>query len=241
MPRISLVVPAYNEAAYLPALLASVDVARQRYAYRADEVEVIVADNASTDTTAAVASRSGARVVRVERRSIAAARNGGARAAAGPILAFVDADSTIHPATFDAIERTLGNDVIAGVTGVRMSRTSLGIAASTFVIDSISRLNRLGTGVVFCRHADWLAVGGYDETRKYGEDAHFLLALKRLGRSRGQRIAYARNVRTISSARKFDRHGDWHVFTTAAKSLAWMATDRAKLDRFVERYWYDDR
>ena len=71
MPRISLVVPAYNEAVYLPALLASVGVARQRYAHGAHELEVIVADNASTDTTAAVAGRWGARVVNVERSTVA--------------------------------------------------------------------------------------------------------------------------------------------------------------------------
>ena len=45
-PAISLIVPAYNESDYLAALLASVDVARHRYAHGADAVEVIVTDNA---------------------------------------------------------------------------------------------------------------------------------------------------------------------------------------------------
>jgi len=47
-PRISLVIPAYNEEKYLPRLLDSVDAARARFAGRGD-VEVIVADNVSTD------------------------------------------------------------------------------------------------------------------------------------------------------------------------------------------------
>jgi glycosyltransferase involved in cell wall biosynthesis len=241
MIRISLVVPAYNEERYLPTLLASVAAARRRYAHGAGAFEVIVADNASTDATAAIARAAGCRVVHVAARSIAAARNGGASAASGAIVAFVDADSRIHPDTFDAIERTLGPDVVVGVTGVRMSRRSPGIAASTFVIDNVSRLTGVGTGVVFCRRADWLAVGGYDETRLYGEDVRFLFALKRLGRARGQHLARARGVVTVSSARKFDRHGDWHVFTTTIKSAAWYVADRKALDRFVRRYWYEDR
>ncbi len=50
--RISLVIPAWNEERYLPRLLDSVDAARARYRGGADRIEVIVADNASTDRTA---------------------------------------------------------------------------------------------------------------------------------------------------------------------------------------------
>jgi glycosyltransferase involved in cell wall biosynthesis len=59
-PAISLVIPCYNEAALLPRLLASVDVARRAFSADPDAVEVIVADNDSTDGTAAVASTSSA-------------------------------------------------------------------------------------------------------------------------------------------------------------------------------------
>jgi glycosyltransferase involved in cell wall biosynthesis len=242
MPRISLVVPAYNEAQLLPALLASVDAARGRYEHGRDAVEVIVADNQSTDATAAIAREAGCRVVPVLRRSIAATRNGGAREATAGIVAFVDADSTIAEGTFDVIDRTLArSDVVVGVTGVRMSRKSAGIAVSTCLIDSVSRVTGVGTGVVFCRHADWHAVGGYDETRLAGEDVAFLFALKRLGRARGQRLVRTPSIRATSSARKFDRFGDWHLFTTAVRGAAWLVTDPRKLDRFVRRYWYEDR
>ena len=82
-PRISLVVPAYNEAVLLPALLETVARARARHSRGADAIEIVVADNASTDDTARIARDAGCRVVHVEKRSIAAARNGGARAARG--------------------------------------------------------------------------------------------------------------------------------------------------------------
>ena len=106
-PRISLIIPARNESLWLPSLLDSVDVATARYCRGPGAVEVIVADNVSTDETAEIARSRGCRVVSVEKRVIGAVRNGGARAAAGEIFAFVDADSRIHPATFDVIDRCL--------------------------------------------------------------------------------------------------------------------------------------
>ena len=53
-PRISLVIPAYNEERLLPRLLDTVDAARRRFA---GAVEVIVADNMSSDGTASAAAR----------------------------------------------------------------------------------------------------------------------------------------------------------------------------------------
>ena len=79
MIEISLIIPAHNETKLLPRLLATVDEARRRFVGGADAVEVMVADNASTDGTSKVAAAGGCVVVLVAKRLIAAARNGGAR------------------------------------------------------------------------------------------------------------------------------------------------------------------
>ncbi|MBL8245318.1 MAG: glycosyltransferase, partial [Rhodanobacteraceae bacterium] len=90
---------------------------------RAGAIEVIVADNASSDATAQVAQARGARVTRVDQRVIAAARNGGAALARGEILAFGDADSRIHPDTFVAVVAAMANPrTLGGATGVTMER-----------------------------------------------------------------------------------------------------------------------
>jgi len=236
--RFSLVVPAYNEERYLPRLLESVDAARRAYAGGPSEVETIVADNASTDATAAIARERGGRVARVEKRAIASARNGGAAIASGEVLCFVDADSRLHPATFDRIDAVLQPHVIGGATGVRPERWSAGFAATWALFIPFVWMTRMDTGVVFCRRADFEAVGGYDERLLFGEDVDFLLRLRRLGRSRGQRLTRMGGAKAIASLRKFEEHGEWHYLTLMPRvAVGWLLrreTGRA----FAERYWY---
>lgn len=239
-PRFSLVIPAYNEEKYLPRLLESIGSARRAYSRGADAVEVIVADNSSTDATAAVAARHGAAVTRVEKRVIAAARNGGARIARGEFLAFVDADTvSVHPGTFDAIEQLLETGrYVGGATGVGLERWSVGLAVMYAMFTPLAWLTRLDTGVVFCRRADYEAVGGYDETRPVAEDVAFLMALRRLGRTRGQRLIRARSTKAVASTRKFDHHGDWHYFTIMPRVAFNVLLGRAGIRDAIFNYWY---
>jgi glycosyltransferase involved in cell wall biosynthesis len=237
-PRFSLVVPAYNEEVALPRLLDSVDAAREVYSGGADAIEVVVADNASTDSTAAIAASRGCRIAAVEKRVIAAARNGGAALARGEILAFVDADTRIHPRTFEALDRMLaGGRVVAGATGIRPERWSLGFAVTWALVVPAVVLLRMDTGVVCCRRADFLAVGGYDESLLFAEDVDFLLRMRRLGRPRGQRLGRARGAKAIASMRKFDQHGEWHYFKLLPRGAIALLTGRGVRD-FAEGYWY---
>lgn len=58
---LSLVIPAHNESVLLPRLLDTVDVARGCFRGGASAIEVIVADNASTDDTAEIGRGRGCR------------------------------------------------------------------------------------------------------------------------------------------------------------------------------------
>jgi len=236
LPRYSLIIPAYNEERLLGRLLDSVDAARATYG-GGDAVEVIVADNASTDRTAVIAAMRGCRVIAVEKRVIAAARNAGARAARGEFLAFVDADAQVHPDTFVEIDRALADPrVVAGATGARLERWSIGIAFTYAMIVPIVLVTGMDTGVTFCRKEDFEAIGGYDESRLVAEDVAFLWALRRFGQTRGQRLARATRAKIVASTRKFDEFGDWHFFSVAIEALRHLM--RRDLTRFTASYWY---
>jgi glycosyltransferase involved in cell wall biosynthesis len=231
-PRFSLVIPAYNEEALLPRLLDSVDRARSAYGDAA-AIEVVVADNASTDRTAAIAAERGCRVSPVEKRVIAASRNGGARVAQGDIVCFIDADMQIHPQTFVEIDKAIANDrCVGGASGVTMERWSLGVALTFALIIPMVLLTGMDGGVAFCRKQDFDALGGYNENLLLAEDVDFLWRLRRLGKSRGQRLFRTTCAKAIASTRKFDEFGDWHYFGFALELL------RYGKARFADKYWY---
>jgi glycosyltransferase involved in cell wall biosynthesis len=240
-PRCSLVIPAYNEQELLPRLLESVDGARRAYRRGLDGVEVIVADNQSSDATAAIARDHGCKVVTVTERRIASVRNGGAAAASGEILCFVDADGQIHAESFNAIEEVLeGGKVVAGASGVRMERLSPGIVVTYWLFMPLVWMARMDTGLVFCRRRDYETIGGYDEGRPVGEDVQLLRDLLRLGRARGQRLIRLTSIKGVASTRKFDQHGDWHYLTELWRllPLLWL---RNRYHPLLDKYWYGDQ
>ncbi len=100
--KYSIVVPAHNEERYLPACLGA--LRRAAEASRA-ECEFIVVLNRCTDATERLALEHGARIVREDRRCLAAIRNAGARAATGEVIVTVDADSVVSENVFAEIER----------------------------------------------------------------------------------------------------------------------------------------
>ena len=238
--KFSVVIPAYNEAEYLPRLLDSIEVAKANYSGGPGAIEVIVADNDSTDDTAEVAAAHGARVVAVQKRRIAAARNGGARAARGEILCFIDADSALHPQTFDAIHQAmLTGRYIWGVTGAILERKSFALMVTYCLAMPMVLLTGLDTGLSFCRREDFEAVGGYDENRLYAEDVILPLALRRLGRAKGQRTTRLPQVKALACTRKFDQFGDWHYFWMFGHAFKSLITRNWNDEKLAERYWYN--
>jgi glycosyltransferase involved in cell wall biosynthesis len=240
--RFSVIIPAYNEERYLPRLLQSIAVARANYSGGRDQVEVVVADNDSTDQTAAVARAHGAQVVHVAKRRIGAARNGAARVAQGEILCFIDADSAVHPQTFDAIdERMKSGRYVWGVTGGRLERKSFALLTTHYFFLPMTWVTGLDIGLSFCRREDFEAVGGYDEDRLYSEDVLFPLALRRLGRDRGQKFTRLSQVKALACTRKFDQFGEWHYFWMLGHVVKSLITRNWHDEKLAARYWYNPK
>src|ERR1700733_12045350 len=112
MPRISVIVPVRNDPHRLSRCLGAL------IASQFADFEVIVADDASTDDTPRVAESMGMTLVRLPRRSgAAAARNAAAELARGEILMFIDADVCVHPDTLAVAAASFDDPSVDAVFG----------------------------------------------------------------------------------------------------------------------------
>lgn len=200
---ISLIVPAHNEEAVLGATLDSL---RGAAGALGGPSEILVVDDASTDSTSAVAGQHGARVVRIERRHIAAARNAGAAAAAGDTLVFVDADTTVPPATLAAACGALRDGAVGGGARVMLEPHAPRWARACWSVVILRFYAGLGLAAgcfLFVRRDAFLQAGGFDERWFASEEVHLSRALARLGR-----FVVLRDP-VITSARKFRMFSPW--------------------------------
>ncbi|HEY0700498.1 MAG TPA: glycosyltransferase [Micromonospora sp.] len=100
-PTVSVVIPAYNAAKTLRACLASV------YAQTHPVAEVVVVDDASTDTTRAIAAGFPCTLVaQPVNRGVSAARNTGVATSHGDVVFFLDSDVALAP---DAVAAAVGH------------------------------------------------------------------------------------------------------------------------------------
>jgi glycosyltransferase involved in cell wall biosynthesis len=176
---ISFIVPAYNEELELPGVLAAI-----RASCGAQPYEIIVVDDASTDATREIAARAGAKVVSINRRQIAAARNAGARCAQGEYLFFVDADTRIN--------RTHITEAIAALEGGYAGGSARVVIDGIIPLWSYILLQvfcmvyfglNLGAGAfLFASRRNFDTISGFDERYFVGEEVYFSLALRKLGR-----------------------------------------------------------
>jgi len=186
--RISVVIPAYNEEDLLPDCLAALRTQAQR-----SEAEIIVVDNDSSDRTAAIALKLGARVVTEKRRGYVFALECGIRAARNPLIAATDADSMVGPDWLARIQTALAEPGVAGVTGpVHYEGLPLIHWLRGFLPHDL-----WGANMAF-RKADLEAIGGVDCRVNMGADLALSARLRRRGR-----IAYDKRLCVRTSDRRF--------------------------------------
>ena len=182
---LSLILPAHDEEVLLGRTLDVLRASAEEVTAASGEpFELVVVDDASTDGTAGVADAHGARVVRVEHRRIAAARNAGAEVARGDRFVFVDADTLVPPETLAAAVAALDAGAVGGGCAVRLDGEVplYGRVAAAAIVRSFRTLGWAAGCFVFCTRAAFGAAGGFDEQLSAGEEVAFSRALKRHGR-----------------------------------------------------------
>lgn len=198
-----MILPARNEAAYLPGTLQALE--RQTLA----PAEVIVVDNDSRDQTAEIARAWGATVLPCPARGVARARQLGLETARTEWIATTDADSHPRPDWLAAYAEAVVPGRVALYGPMRFWgvgepwETASGLAYSAFlhVCRVVQRPNLAGGNMAFSRQAALLA-GGYPEVEAY-EDVILGQKLERLGG-----LAYVPQALVETSARRLDQ-GVW--------------------------------
>jgi glycosyltransferase involved in cell wall biosynthesis len=180
-PVISFIVPAHNEQASLGGTLRAIHDSARAVAC---PYEIIVVDDASTDSTATIAREHGAVVVPVNHRQIATTRNSGGRAAQGGRLFFVDADTTINPQVVASALRSMDKGAVGGGAPARFDNVApLYARLLLWWLGLLMRLPGISGGAfMFCTREAFRATGGFDERLFGAEDAAMSWALRREGR-----------------------------------------------------------
>ncbi|MCB9846301.1 MAG: glycosyltransferase [Phycisphaeraceae bacterium] len=180
-PMITFAIPAHNEERLLPSTLAALHEAASGAGC---PYEVVVADDASTDGTAAAARQGGARIVPIDRRQIAAARNAAARAGTGELLFFVDADTWINSEVLAQAMRAMERGAAGGGCPVRFDGVIPMWARPTLAATQLLfRMIRVSGGAsMFCTRRAFEDGGGWNEDLFASEEMAFAKMIKRQGR-----------------------------------------------------------
>ena len=222
-PRLSIVVPVYNEAETLASALQALAPLRERGA------EVIVVDGQSRDATLAVANAAPVDRVVNSMRGRALQMNAGAARAGGDHLLFLHADTTLPPDAPALIAAALdAQGHVWGRFDVRIEGRSRLLRVVAALINRRSRLTGIATGdqAIFVTRDAFESVGGYPN-QPLMEDLELSRSLRRLGAP-----ACLRET-VLTSARRWERDGVWRTILLMwrLRALYWLGVSPQRLAR----------
>ena len=235
MADYSIIIPAFNEEAYLPEALEAVFTA---VAGVPGQAEVVVVDNNSSDRTADIARSMGARVVPEPVNQIARARNTGARAAHGRWLIFVDADTTLPAALLGkALNNLKSGRIVGGGTVVAPDRSLEPSAQSALdAWNRMSRLFNIAAGCfVYCTKKAFEAIGGFSQRVYASEEIWFSIHMQLWAWRHGKRFRVIRDQPAVTSIRKLEWFSPGHLLVS---SLVLTLFPLALFSRRLCHVWY---
>jgi glycosyltransferase involved in cell wall biosynthesis len=239
--RISVVIPAFNEARLLGETLTRVRHALTAFTRRQWETELIVCDNNSTDDTADIARTAGAVVVFEPVNQIGRARNAGAAAATGDWLIFVDADSHPSAELFAAVAAQIetGN-CLAGGSTVQLAGHHPTANGVTWLWNCTSRLFKWVAGsFIFCETRAFRKINGFSHELYASEEIDLSKRLKVLAKTERKQIVILHTHPLLTSARKLQLYSAREHLWFLAKLIG--TGGRVLSNRAACHTWYDGR
>lgn len=178
--KISVVIPAYNAAHFLPRCLNSV------FAQTLQPAEVIVVDDGSKDDTAEIGRRLGARVVSRPNGGLSAARNTGVQSSSSEWVALLDADDMWSPEKLRAQADRVQEDTVLVYTGIRIFGDD-GVRSTSLAVEPaearkmLRYRNPITPSSVMARREALARNHGFREDIRACEDWEMWMRLQRLG------------------------------------------------------------
>jgi glycosyltransferase involved in cell wall biosynthesis len=176
-PKVSVIIPTYNYADFLPEAIDS--VLTQDY----DDYEIIVVDDGSTDNTTEVLTRYAGkvRIIRKENGGLPSALNAGYREARGRYCLNLDADNILLPGALRILAEALDADPAIHVAYGHLSiysedgnhRYNADWPWENFSWEYQLRHYNQIPSTCMMRREVWTRVGGYRERCTKNEDAEF--------------------------------------------------------------------
>lgn len=239
--RLSIVIPAFNEARLIEQCLQSIAVSIAANHKSGFASEIIVVDNNSTDNTAELARQAGARVVFEPINQIGRARNTGAAHAVGDWLLFLDADSLLSPGLLTDIVGAIesGKYVGCGST-LRMDGLPWWAHLTLRIWTGASILFRWAAGaLVVCRRDAFQDVGGFDQNLYALDEIALSKQLKRWGQRRGLRFTILTRHPLETSSRKVSLYSGREIAGQILRVL--LLPGKTLRDKKQLSVWYDGR
>jgi glycosyltransferase involved in cell wall biosynthesis len=212
--RIAVIIPAYNEEAFIERCLESLK--KQTYT----DYEIIVVNAESTDKTTEISAKYANKVITAKTGSPGPARNLGAKNTQAEILAFTDADTIVAENWLERIAKNFENPKTVGAGGVLRPLDARTLDKIMFKINSdwwyrltgLIGFYQLGTPNCAYRRTAFLQAGGFDESLSMLEDTELSLRMRKYGK-----ITIDKNMVVYNSARRFKQEGYIKVFIRYAK------------------------
>ncbi|MDR4499785.1 MAG: glycosyltransferase [Candidatus Scalindua sp.] len=181
--KVSIIIPTYNEEKYLPYCLESISILN----YPGKDIEVIVVDNGSTDSTRATAERYGVRVLLDDSLNVSGLRNLGVTQSTGEIITFVDADCIVSKEWLnkaslyfcDLCVAAWGSPPAPPMDSTWVQKTWYLIRQKENQVQDVDWLESMN---LFVRRKQFIAVGGFNKSLVTCEDVDFSYRLRKYGR-----------------------------------------------------------
>jgi rSAM/selenodomain-associated transferase 2 len=222
--RISIIVPALNEAATIESSL------RALAPLRAEGAEVLLVDGGSSDHTKTLAMPWCDRVL-LAPRGRARQMNAGARVAHGHVLVFLHADTQLPADALHGVVRGLKEQRRDwGRFDVKIKGHSPWLPMVATMMNLRSRLTGIATGdqAMFVRRKAFDAVGGFPD-QPLMEDIELSHRLRRRTRPACLR------AKVTTSGRRWDERGAWATITQMWQ-LRWLYWRGVPADLLAQRY-----